>query len=68
MDDAEWERQWLSYIHRVRHDVPYKQSADYLRELIKTGLVKYADAHDNADRFFEAHRSLVSLDSPGFSM
>ena len=39
--------------------ITYKESAERMRTLLKTGLLKHADLHDNPERFFLAHRLLA---------
>ena len=64
----EWQRKWVEQTEKVQTEVPYQNSAEQLRKLIKTGLLRYTDAQNYPDKFFLAHRLLVRLESPGFSM
>lgn len=41
------------------HAITYDKSAERMRTLLKTGLLKHADLHDNPERFFLAHRLLA---------
>ena len=41
------------------HGITYEKSAERMRTLLKTGLLKHADLHDNPERFFLAHRLLA---------
>jgi hypothetical protein len=41
------------------HGITYDKSAERMRTLLKTGLLKHADLHDNPERFFLAHRLLA---------
>ena len=53
----------------VNGNLPFNESAEVLRSIIKTDLVKATDIRDNPARFFEAHRILArhALDhGPGF--
>jgi acyl-CoA oxidase len=64
-----WKKLWIAQVKNIPHEnVTYQESAEYLRRLIKTGLLTFTDAQDNPEKFFEAHRLLVGLESPGFSM
>ena len=49
--------------------VTYEESAERMRSLLKTGLLKTTDLHDNPERFFLAHRLLAEYAprvGPGF--
>eukprot|EP01062_Namystynia_karyoxenos_P069835 TRINITY_DN65275_c0_g1_i1.p1 TRINITY_DN65275_c0_g1~~TRINITY_DN65275_c0_g1_i1.p1 ORF type:complete len:552 (+),score=180.23 TRINITY_DN65275_c0_g1_i1:127-1656(+) len=49
--------------------IPYGDSADRLRALLRSGLLTLTDLHDNPERFFLAHRVLAQhspLLGPGF--
>lgn len=39
--------------------ISYPESADRLRSLLKTGLLRHTDLHDAPERFFLAHRILA---------
>jgi hypothetical protein len=41
------------------HGISYEESAERMRTLLKTGLLKHADLHNNPERFFLAHRLLA---------
>jgi acyl-CoA oxidase len=68
MVSQEWRDQWTAAVKVVNHECAYTDSASQLRKLIKTKLLKFTDAQDAPDKFFEAHRLLVGLESPGFSI
>jgi alkylation response protein AidB-like acyl-CoA dehydrogenase len=64
-----WTEQWVSAVEAIRSDLGYDNSAEQLRALTKTGLLKLTDLRDNPDRFFEAHRLLAERAptlGPGF--
>lgn len=65
-----WREQWVQAAKSIPcgEDVTYQESAEHLCRLIRTKLLKLTDAHENPDAFFEAHRLLVGVVSPGFSM
>ncbi|KAJ1626367.1 acyl-CoA dehydrogenase/oxidase [Pavlovales sp. CCMP2436] len=49
--------------------VTYTESADRLRALVRTGLLRHTDLHTNPERFFLAHRILAKHSSevgPGY--
>jgi len=49
--------------------ISYNESADRMRTLLKTGLLRHTDLRDNPERFFLAHRLLASYApklGPGF--
>jgi acyl-CoA oxidase len=64
--DAAWQKEWSQVVASIRSDVSYQDSAKQLRNLIKTGLLKFTDVKDAPDKFFLAHRMLVGLRGPGF--
>lgn len=71
LSDAQWEAQFSQAIEaaNISADMDYDTSADTLRTLIKTRLLKYSDLHNNPRRFFKAHRILASHATrvgPGF--
>ena len=68
--DAAWETAWRSQIDAITGDVgSYDESAEQLREITRSGVLRFADLHDNPSRFFWAHRMLAELSpklGPGF--
>lgn len=54
-----WTDQWLGALKDIRTD-SYESSAETLRKLTKTGLLKFTDVRDQPDRFFEAHTHVVN--------
>ena len=59
--DAAWETAWRSQIDAITGDVgSYDESAEQLREITRSGVLRFADLHDNPSRFFWAHRCLPS--------
>ena len=47
----------------------HDESADALRELVKSGLLRHTDLRDHPERFFKAHRLLARhavKHGPGF--
>jgi acyl-CoA oxidase len=66
---SSWTSDFLKATEKIHHDVSFEESADMLRELCKTDLVKATDIKDNPERFFEAHRILArhaTSHGPGF--
>ena len=68
LSESQWRASWLEHTRRIPRTVSFQESSEYLRELIRSKLLMYSDAQNKPDRFFEAHRLLVGLESPGFSM
>jgi acyl-CoA oxidase len=68
--DAAWEKQWQAQVDTVTGDVgSYEESAAQLREMSKSGVLRFTDLRDNPERFFSAHRILAEqspLLGPGF--
>lgn len=56
--EPEWQDEWIAATD-FDSDVTYDQSADQLRQLIRTGLLRFTDLKHNPERFFEAHRLLA---------
>eukprot|EP00670_Eutreptiella_braarudii_P008479 CAMPEP_0174307080 /NCGR_PEP_ID=MMETSP0810-20121108/887_1 /TAXON_ID=73025 ORGANISM="Eutreptiella gymnastica-like, Strain CCMP1594" /NCGR_SAMPLE_ID=MMETSP0810 /ASSEMBLY_ACC=CAM_ASM_000659 /LENGTH=478 /DNA_ID=CAMNT_0015414025 /DNA_START=145 /DNA_END=1581 /DNA_ORIENTATION=- len=51
------------------HGISYEASAQRMRDLLRTGLLKHTDLRENPERFFEAHRLLAAHSTqtgPGF--
>jgi len=59
MATEEWRQQWIEAVSKIRSDVSYDQSAQQLRSLQQTGLLKLTDLKYNPAKFFEAHRLLA---------
>jgi acyl-CoA oxidase len=57
---------WISQVDTIQTNVSYQDSAKQLQHLIRTGLLSYTDAKNDPSKFFNAHRLLVRLNSPGF--
>lgn len=55
-----WSEQWKQAVASLRSDLPHSSSADQLRQLTKSGLLKFTDIKDDPDHFFEAHRHVVN--------
>ena len=61
---------------KLKRDATPQESAQQLRFLIKTGLLKYSDIQNHPERFFEAHRMVLggglevneNVRSPGFGV
>eukprot|EP00930_Biecheleria_cincta_P069070 TRINITY_DN56861_c0_g1_i1.p1 TRINITY_DN56861_c0_g1~~TRINITY_DN56861_c0_g1_i1.p1 ORF type:complete len:466 (+),score=89.15 TRINITY_DN56861_c0_g1_i1:43-1440(+) len=54
-----WTDQWNQALKDIRTD-SYESSAEKLRQLTKTGLLKFTDIKNAPERFFEAHRHVVN--------
>jgi len=64
-----WSEQWTQAVSSIRSDLGYQSSAEQLRDLTKTGLLKFTDLRNNPQHFFEAHRLLANHATqlgPGF--
>lgn len=66
--DKAWCAQWQEKVDAIPGEVPYQESGAKLRDLIRTGLLRFTDLETNPERFFEAHRILVDpmKRGPGF--
>ena len=69
-NDTEWEQNWESQVSTVSGATgSYEESADQLRDISKSGVLKFTDLRDNPSRFFAAHRILAERSpilGPGF--
>jgi len=69
-EEAEWDAAFLEATEEVYDSTrSFEESADGLRSLVKTGLLKHTDLRDRPDRFFKAHRLLARhavKHGPGF--
>jgi len=64
-----WNEQWSQACSSIAGNVGYGESAEQLRQLTKTGLLKFTDIKNNPGNFFEAHRIIAEkahLMGPGF--
>lgn len=56
---ASWREQWIEAVSKIRSDLGYENSAEQLRTLQKTGLLKLTDLKEEPSKFFEAHKLLA---------
>jgi acyl-CoA oxidase len=66
---ASWTDEFVTATESIRSDIQFNESADHLRQLCKTNLLKGTDIRDAPERFFEAHRILArhaTNHGPGF--
>jgi len=69
---AEWEAAFRSRVAELKAlgvDIPYSESAAFLRRLVTSGTLRHTDIRDNPERFLAAHRLLAELATslgPGF--
>lgn len=68
MSESAWNEAWTQKVSTIRSNIGYDESAGILRDLIKSGLLRFTDMRDNPARFFAAHRILVDPEhrGPGF--
>ena len=69
MSEAEWSQKWEKAVSGTRSDLHYEESAEQLRTILKSGILRLTDLHNNPERFFLAHRILARLApklGPGF--
>lgn len=60
LNDTEWEQAFLKAIEPIHGKCTYQESAVMLSTLVKTGLLKFTDLENNPQRFFKAHRLLLT--------
>lgn len=69
-EEVEWETAWLEATEEVYDSSrSFEDSAEGLRQLVKTGLLRHTDVRDHPERFFKAHRLLARhavKHGPGF--
>ena len=69
-DDASWEQAWQQKVDAITGEVgSYDESAEQLREISKSGVLKFTDLRDRPERFFASHRTLAERSptiGPGF--
>ena len=64
-----WEAAFLAATEEVVSNTTHADSAQRLRGLLQTGLLRHTDLRDNPERFFKAHRLLARhavAHGPGF--
>merc|ERR1719487_1773037 len=69
MSEEEWSAAWVKEISDIDHRASYDVSADLLRKIERSGLLRLTDIRDNPSRFFLAHRLLAQRApdlGPGF--
>jgi acyl-CoA oxidase len=68
--DAAWEAAWQAQVSTITgNQGSYEASAMQLREMTKSGVLRFTDLRDNPARFFWAHRALAERSptlGPGF--
>ena len=63
-DDAAWTSAWQEQVDTITGEVgSYEESADQLRNISKSGILRFTDLRDHPERFFGAHR-LLAKESP----
>ena len=68
-EEEEWESAFLEATESVSGASNHQESADSLRALVRTGLLRHTDLRDRPERFFKAHRLLARhavAHGPGF--
>jgi len=60
MSNEEWAQAVISATKGFGKDIHYSERAKQLRGFIKQGLLKFTDLRDNPERFFAAHRILLT--------
>ena len=56
-EDAEWSVAFKDATDAFSGEDTHEVSAQRMRELVKSGLLRHTDLRDRPDRFFEAHRA-----------
>ncbi len=59
-DPGEWERQFKAAIGEIHGRCTYQESAEMLRKLVRSGLLRFTDLQEDPKRFFAAHRLLLT--------
>ena len=68
-EDAEWAHSFKDATDAFSGEDSHETSAQRMRALVKSGLLRHTDLRDRPDRFFEAHRLLARRavsEGPGF--
>eukprot|EP00924_Labyrinthula_sp_SR-Ha-C_P002428 snap_masked-scaffold_16-processed-gene-4.13-mRNA-1 protein AED:0.01 eAED:0.01 QI:0/-1/0/1/-1/1/1/0/478 len=72
MSREKWRTSLVDFADKISSEVTYEESAQILRELVQKKLLLFTDMRDHPDKFFEAHRLLLSpnrrLRGPGFGI
>uniref|UniRef100_A0A7S3UYT2 Acyl-CoA dehydrogenase/oxidase C-terminal domain-containing protein n=1 Tax=Aplanochytrium stocchinoi TaxID=215587 RepID=A0A7S3UYT2_9STRA len=65
-----WREKFIQETQGISSDVSYEESAQILRDLVKSKMLKFTDIQNDPDRFFEAHRLLLApaTRGPGFGI
>ena len=67
-DIASWTEKWLDAVKDVPKATDPAQSADVLRQLVRTNLLSFTDMRDAPEKFFLAHRLLATVGLGGFGV
>ncbi len=68
-EEADWAAAFKDATDAFSGEDSHETSAQRMRELVKSGLLRHTDLRDRPDRFFEAHRLLARRavsEGPGF--
>ncbi len=57
---GEWERRFKAAIAEIHGRCSYQESAEMLRKLVRSGLLRFTDLQEDPERFFAAHRLLLA--------
>jgi len=66
---AEWHDKFADWAASIETDLSYNDSADQLRGLVESRLLKFTDLRDDPEKFFMAHRLMAEHSpriGPGF--
>jgi len=63
-----WNSVWTDKVSTIRSNIGWDQSANILRDIVSSGLLRFTDMTNDPERFFSAHRILVDPEhrGPGF--
>mmetsp|Transcript_17656 Transcript_17656/g.21404 ORF Transcript_17656/g.21404 Transcript_17656/m.21404 type:complete len:472 (+) Transcript_17656:152-1567(+) len=70
MVSESWRKEFIGFTKDISSDVTYEESAQILRDLVQSEMLKFTDIQTDPEKFFEAHRLLLapSTRGPGFGI
>ena len=57
--EEKWEHDFLEATASIKSNVTHKESAEAMRSLVQSGILRHTDLRDHPERFFKAHRLLA---------
>merc|ERR1711991_512961 len=58
---SDWSKQFEDSVQGLNSSMTYEESAGRLKDLVKSGLLKYTDIKENPEKFFQVNKLKINL-------